>query len=65
MNIRTTTITLISLPVTLLMSAIVFHIFGLSINIMILGGITIAIGELVDDAIVDIENIYRRLRENL
>lgn len=55
---------MISLPITLLLSAIVFYILGIGINIMVLGGLTIAIGELVDDAIVDMENIFRRLRLN-
>lgn len=64
MNARTAFITMISLPITLLLSAIVFYILGIGINIMVLGGLTIAIGELVDDAIVDMENIFRRLRLN-
>lgn len=64
MNIRTTLVTIISLPITLLITAIIFKQFGIGINIMTLGGITIAIGELVDDAIVDMENIFRRLKEN-
>ena len=64
LNARTAFITMISLPITLLLSGIVFYIFWISINIMILWGLTIAIGELVDDAIVDMENIFRRLRLN-
>ncbi|MDM4015102.1 efflux RND transporter permease subunit [Roseiconus lacunae] len=64
MNFRTTFITLTAIPLSLLMSIIVFSFFGLSINTMTLGGFAVAIGELVDDAIVDVENIFRRLKEN-
>ena len=64
MNIHTTFITLTAIPLSLLMSIIVFSFFGLSINTMTLGGFAVAIGELVDDAIVDVENIFRRLKEN-
>lgn len=64
MNLRTTFITLTAIPLSLFMTAIVFAVFGLSINTMTLGGIAVAMGELVDDAIVDVENIFRRLKEN-
>ncbi len=64
LNLRTTFITLTAIPLSLAMTAIVFSVFGLSINTMTLGGIAVAMGELVDDAIVDVENIFRRLKEN-
>ncbi|MEK7606752.1 MAG: efflux RND transporter permease subunit [Patescibacteria group bacterium] len=62
MNMRMTMITLTAIPLSLLVTAIVFKFFDLSVNVMTLGGIAVAVGELVDDAIVDVENIFRRLR---
>lgn len=64
MNFRTTFITLTAIPLSIVITGLVFRFFGLSINVMTLGGLAVAMGELVDDAIVDIENVFRRMKEN-
>jgi CzcA family heavy metal efflux pump len=64
MNVRTTIVTLTALPLSIITTFLVFHWLGLSVNTMTLGGLAVAIGELVDDAVVDVENVYRRLGEN-
>lgn len=64
MNLRASLVSLLALPMSIIVTLILLHVLGLDINTMTLGGIAIAIGSLVDDAIVDVENVYKRLRHN-
>lgn len=64
MNVRATAVSLIALPMSIIITVLILHLLGITVNTMTLGGIAIAIGSLVDDAIVDVENVSRRLRAN-
>lgn len=64
MNVRATAVSLIALPMSIIITVLILHLMGITVNTMTLGGIAIAIGSLVDDAIVDVENVSRRLRAN-
>ncbi|MDZ4753855.1 MAG: efflux RND transporter permease subunit [Phycisphaerae bacterium] len=64
LNVRTTLITLTALPLSLAVALLLLWALGLSVNVMTLGGLAVAIGELVDDAVIDVENVFRRLKEN-